>query len=107
MDKLYRSYGFTVSDESRANVALYGFYYWKEEMLMGVPEHAAVRIGGGWYESKLGADIQIIHRLGALEGPLYGFVGARFYEKKEKLYTKIAYSGVAKCFTLLVCQHRL
>jgi RHS repeat-associated protein len=82
MDKLYRSYGFTVSDESRANVALYGFYYWKEEMLMGVPEHAAVRIGGGWYESKLGADIQIIHRLGALEGPLYGFVGARFYEKK-------------------------
>lgn len=50
----------------------------------GIPTHAAKEIAdGGWWESKLGREIRIIHRLEQLEGDEYGKV-CRCYLKEDK-----------------------
>ena len=81
MDELYCSYGFAVTNKNNAEVALYGWYYAEKNALTLAPQHAAVRIYGSWYESKLGPNVQITHRMEALEGPTYGHAGVRFYAR--------------------------
>ena len=39
----------------------------------GVPTHAARQVHGGWWTSKLGEEVDIVHEsLDALDGPIYG-----------------------------------
>jgi len=50
----------------------------------GTPTHTAKEIAdGGWWESKIGGDIRIVHRLNQLEGGIYGNV-YRCYCKEDK-----------------------
>ena len=72
MDKLYGSYGYSVVSEDKAQIALF--------VKSGVPQHGAVNVSGGWYESKLGQWYRIVHRLNDLEGETYGTV-EKFYAK--------------------------
>jgi hypothetical protein len=40
----------------------------------GVVTHAARQLADGWWTSKLGSNIDMRHRLDAVEGPTYGRV---------------------------------
>jgi hypothetical protein len=80
-DALYKARGFVPSatcepEHKKRKVAV----YCKD----GEPVHAAKEIAdGGWYESKRGNNIRIIHRRDELEGGFYGDV-RKCYEKRDE-----------------------
>ena len=79
-DAFYQEAGFVLSEalpgEEADAIALYSSD-------LG-PQHAARRLATdpAWWESKLGKDIRIVHRLEELEGGIYGRVVA-FYTRQK------------------------
>lgn len=51
----------------------------------GTPNHVALAIGSGWWESKLGRGMRIVHLLLDLECPTYGEVHSFYVRKKVQL----------------------
>jgi len=80
-DAFYASHGFAPSGTcepecKKRKVAVY--------CVDGKPAHGAKEVAdGGWYESKRGGNIRIIHRREELEGGTYGNV-CRCYEKVDE-----------------------
>ncbi len=73
-DVFYRCFGYSVCQQKGAAVAVFADGE--------IPQHAAVCLGNGMYESKLGAWELVIHKLSDFIGTPYGQV-ARFYSKDD------------------------
>ena len=76
--RMYNYYGFIDADDSSIEIGYEKIVIYIKD---GIVTHAAKQYNKDWWHSKMGASVDAIHHLNAIQGAIYGY--PEFYMKRK------------------------